>query len=335
VNAIENQLDEKTMQAIVQDVYGSADVLFLSQIARPKCGDDEVLVQVHAAGVDRGVWHLMTGQPYLMRVIGFGFFGPKARVRGMDVAGRVVAAGKNVTQLRIGEEVFGAAEGSFAEYARVRADRCARKPANLSFVQAAAVPVSATTALKAVRDVAAVKPGQKVLVIGAAGGVGTFAVQLAKVFGAEVTGVCSTTKLDLVRSIGADAVIDYTREDFTNGARRYDVILDIAGNRPVSRLRRALTKNGVLVLVGGEGNGRLFGGLDRQLGALVRSLFSSQKTRMFVSLTRREDLLFLTELIESGKLSPVIDRTYPLRDVPDAIRQLESGQTRGKLVITV
>lgn len=331
MNAIENQ----TMQAIVQDVYGSTDVLSLANIERPTVGDDELLVRVHAAGVDRGVCHLMTGKPYLMRVIGFGFRGPKVRVRGIEVAGVVAAVGKNVKDFHVGDEVFGAGEGSFAEYARVRADRCARKPSNLTFIQAAAVPVSAATALKAVRDVAAVKAGQKVLVIGAAGGVGTYAVQLCKAFGAEVTGVCSTSKLDLVRSIGADFVIDYTREDFVDGARRYDVILDIAGNRAVSQLRRALTETGVLVFVGGEDGGSIFGGLDRQLGGMIGALFSKQKVRSFVSMTSRQDLQALTELIESGKLTPIIDRTYPLASTADAIRQLENSKTRGKLVITI
>lgn len=330
-----NTTDSQTMQAIVQDVYGSAEVLSLANIARPKVGDDELLVRVQAAGVDRGVCHLMTGKPYLMRVIGFGFRGPKARVRGIEVAGLVVAVGKNVQGFHVGDEVFGAGDGSFAEYVRVRADRCARKPSNLTFTQAAAVPVSATTALRAVRDVAAVKAGQKVLITGAAGGVGTYAVQLCKAYGAEVTAVCSTSKMDLVRSIGADFVIDYTREDFVDGSQRYDVILDIAGNRAVSRMRRVLTSNGTLVFVGGEDGGSVFGGLDRQLGGMIGALFSKQKVRSFVALTNTKDLQALTTLLESGKLTPIIDRTYPLANTPDAIVRIESGQTRGKLVITI
>lgn len=238
------------MKAIVQDTYGSPDVLQLREIDTPVVGDDEVLVQVHAAGVDQGVWHLMAGLPYLMRIAGFGFRAPKNPVRGYDVAGRVEAVGENVTRFQPGDEVFGTCRGSFAEYACARPDRLAFKPANLSFEKAAAVPISGYAALQAVRDQGKVRPGQRVLIIGAGGGVGTFAVQLAKAFGAEVTGVCSTSKTDLVRSIGADRVIDYTREDFADGRNRYDVILDIAGNRSLSHLRRALAPEGTLVIVG-------------------------------------------------------------------------------------
>lgn len=247
------------MKAIVQDMYGSPDVLQLREIDTPVAGEDEVLVRVHAAGVDQGVWHLMAGLPYLMRIAGFGLRAPKNPVRGYDVAGRVEAVGKNVTRFQSGEEVFGTCRGSFAEYACARADRLAPKPSNLTFEQAAAVPISGYAALQAVRDQGKVRPGQRVLIIGAGGGVGTFAVQLAKAFGAEVTGVCSTTKVELVRSIGADRVIDYTREDFADGRSRYDVILDIAGNRSLSHLRRALAPEGTLVIVGGEGGGRWLG----------------------------------------------------------------------------
>jgi NADPH:quinone reductase-like Zn-dependent oxidoreductase len=323
------------MKAIVQDAYGSADVLELREIEKPKIGDDEVLVRVHAAGVDRGVWHLMTGQAYLIRLAGYGVRKPKNPVRGREVAGRVEAIGKDVTRFRPGDEVMGASEGSFAEYARAREDKLAPKPANLTFEQAAAVPISASTALQAVRDKGQVRPGQKVLIIGASGGVGTFAVQLAKAFGAEVTGVCSTAKVDLVRSIGADHVIDYTREDFADGRQRYDLILDIGGNRSISHLRRALTPEGTLVLVGGEGGGRWFGGMERQVRALAISPFVSQKLRMFVAREHYEALLVLTELIEAGKVLPIVDRTYPLSDASDAIRYLEAGQARGKVVITV
>jgi NADPH:quinone reductase-like Zn-dependent oxidoreductase len=324
------------MKAIVQETYGSADVLELREIDKPVVGDDDVLVRVRAAGLDPGVWHLTTGLPYLVRIMGYGLRKPKARVRGRDLAGRVEAVGKNVTQFQPGDEVFGTCDdGSFAEHACARADRFAPKPANLSFEQAAAVPVSACTALQGLHDKGQVQPGQKVLIIGAAGGVGSFAVQLAKAFGAEVTGVCSTTKADLVRSIGADHVIDYTREDFADGRQRYDVILDTAGRRSLSHLRRALTSRGTLVLVGGEGGGRWTGGFERSLWALMLSPFVGQKLRALVSTEREEDLQSLRELIEAGKVTPVIDRTYALSEVPDAIRYLEEGHARGKVVITV
>ncbi len=324
------------MKAAVQDTYGSPDVLEVREIDKPVVGDDDLLVRVHAAGVDPGVWHLMTGLPYLVRVMGYGLRRPKVGIRGRDVAGRVEAVGRNVTQVQPGEEVFGICDGSFAEYVRARPDKLAPKPANLTFEQAAAVPISALTALQALRDKGTVQPGQKVLIIGAAGGVGTFAVQLAKAFGAEVTGVCSTTKVDLVRSIGADHVIDYTREDFADGARHYDLILDTAGRRSLSHLRRALAPRGTLVIVGGEGGGRWLGGFDRQiLRAPIVSLFVRQTLRPLTSRERREDLLVLKELIEAGKVTPVIDRTYPLSEVPKAIRHLEEGHARGKIVIRV
>jgi len=322
------------MKAIVQDRYGSVDVLRLQDIDRPELGDDDVLVRVLAAGVDPGVWHLMTGLPYLVR-LGFGLRAPKTPVRGMDVAGRVEAVGENVTQFEVGDEVFGTCNGSFAEYARATEDKLALKPANLSFEQAAAVPVSACTALHALRDSGEVRAGQKVLIVGASGGVGTFAVQLAKAFGAQVTGVCSTTKLELVRSIGADHVIDYTRDDFSQMGQRYDLILDIAGNRSLSLLRSALTPEGTLVIVGGEGGGPWLGGTDRQVRALILSPFVRHNLRNFISVENKEDLLVLKELIESGKVTPVIDRTYPLREAPDAIRYLEDGHARGKVVIKV
>ncbi|MGB9339273.1 MAG: NAD(P)-dependent alcohol dehydrogenase [Polyangiales bacterium] len=322
------------MKAIVQDRYGSVDVLRLQDIDRPELGDDDVLVRVLAAGVDPGVWHLMTGLPYLVR-LGFGLRAPKTPVRGMDVAGRVEAVGENVTQFEIGDEVFGTCNGSFAEYACAREDKLVFKPANLSFEQAAAVPVSACTALHALRDSGEVRAGQKVLIVGASGGVGTFAVQLAKAFGAQVTGVCSTTKLELVRSIGADHVIDYTRDDFSQMGQRYDLILDIAGNRSLSLLRSALTPEGTLVIVGGEGGGPWLGGTDRQVRALILSPFVRHNLRNFISVENKGDLLVLKELIESGKVTPVIDRTYPLREAPDAIRYLEDGEARGKVVIKV
>jgi NADPH:quinone reductase-like Zn-dependent oxidoreductase len=324
------------MKAVVQGTYGAAEVLELREIDKPVVGDDEVLVQVRAAGVDPGVWHLMTGLPYLVRVMGYGLRTPKVGIRGRDVAGRVEAVGTNVTRFHPGDEVFGIGEGSFAEYACARADKLAPKPANLTFEQAAAVPISALTALQALRDTGTVQPGQQVLVIGAAGGVGTFAVQLAKAFGAEVTGVCSTTKVDLVRSLGAGEVIDYTGEDFADGAGRWDLIVDTAGRRSLSQLRRALAPRGTLVIVGGEGGGRWLGGFDRQiLRAPLLSALVRQRLRPLVSKERRDDLVVLKELIEAGNLTPVIDRTYSLREAPAAIRHLEAGHARGKTVITV
>jgi NADPH:quinone reductase-like Zn-dependent oxidoreductase len=303
------------MNAIVQDRYGSADVLELRDVQKPQPGDDELLIRVHAAGVDPGVWHLMTGLPYLVRVMGFGLRKPKIRIRGTDVAGTIEVAGRNVTQLKEGDQVYGTCDGSFAEYACAKAERFAPKPANLSFEQAAAVPVSGMTALNGLRDAGKLQPGQKVLIIGAAGGVGTYAVQLAKAFGAAVTGVCSTSKAELVRAIGADEVVDYTREDFTDGTRQFDLILDTAGRRPLSQLRRALTPQGTLVIVGGEGGDRWLGGL--------------------ISKERQQDLLALKDLIEAGKLTPVIGRTFPLSEAPQAIRYLEQGHARGKVVLTV
>jgi NADPH:quinone reductase-like Zn-dependent oxidoreductase len=326
-----------TMQAIVQDAYGSADVLELRDIDKPVPKANEVLVRVHAAVLHRGDWHVMTGLPYLIRLVvpTLGLRKPKVPVRGMDVAGQVEAVGPNVTRFQLGDAVFGWCEGSFAEYAVAPEDQLAPKPANLSFEQAAAVPISGFAALQALRDVGEVQAGQQVLVIGAAGGVGSFAVQLAKAYGAQVTGVASTSQLELVRSIGADDVIDYTREDVTDGTRRWDLILDTAGRRTLSQLRRALTPKGTLVIVGGEGAGRWMGGFTRNLRAPVLSRFVGQRLRMLASKERPEDLQTLRELLEAGKLTPRIGRTYPLREVPEAMRALEAGHTRGKVVITV
>ena len=323
------------MKAIVQDEYGSPDVLELRDIDKPEIADEEVLLRVHAAGVDRSVWHIMTGQPYLMRIGGYGLRAPKNPVPGMEVAGVVEAVGKNVTRLQPGDEVFGIGKGSYAEYARAPEDKLALKPPNLTFEQAAVVAISGSAALQGLRDHGRVEPGQKALIIGASGGVGTFAVQIAKAWGADVTGVCSTRKVEMVRSIGADHVIDYTREDFAEGDPRYDLILDIGGNSSLARLRRALTPQGTLVIVGGEGGGQWFGGIDRQLRALMLSRFGDQKLRTFVSTQNHEDLLVLKEFLESGKLTPVIDRSYPLSEVPEAIRYLEEGHAQGKVVITV
>jgi len=322
------------VKAIVHDTYGPPDVLELRDIAKPLIGNDDVLIRVHAAGLDPSVWHLMTGLPYLVRFM-FGLRKPKTLVRGWDVAGVVEAVGQNVTKFRPGDEVFGSCRGAFAEYASARADRLLPKPANLTFEQAAAVTVSACTALQALRDAGNVQPGQHVLIIGAGGGVGTFAVQIAKAFGAEVTGVCSTTKTDLVRSIGADHTIDYTREDFADGRQRYDLILDMAGNRSMPHLRRALTPLGTVVLVGGEGGGRWFGGVGRSLMWLALSLFGRKKLRLLMATVRTDDLQTLKELIDAEKVTPVIDRTYPLSEVPNAIRSWERGHARGKVVIIV
>jgi len=325
-----------TMQAIVQDEYGEAeDVLRLAETDMPDIGDDEVLLEIRAAAVDRGTWHIMAGLPYPIRAAGFGLRKPKYLNPGRSLAGTVRAVGKHVTTLRPGDEVFGIGDGAFAEFACARADKLAPKPENVTFGQAAAVPISALTALQAVRDRGQVKAGQAVLIIGASGGVGTFAVQIAKAFGAEVTGVCSTTKVDMVRSIGADHVIDYTDADFADDERRYDVIIDIGGNSSLTHLRRALTSKGTLVITGGETDGRWLGGSDRQLRAIMLSPFVSQKLGTFVCSENNEDLLALTELIESGKVTPVIDKTYPLTEVPAAIQYLKDGRARGKVVIAV
>jgi NADPH:quinone reductase-like Zn-dependent oxidoreductase len=324
------------MRAIVQDTYGPADVLELREIERPEVGENDVLVRVRAAGSGPDVWHIMTGQPYMARAA-LGFRRPKVRVRGWDVAGTVEAVGASVTDFRPGDEVMGVAEGgSFAEYAVTSPDKLVPKPANLSFEQAAALPISGVTALQAFRDKAHAQPGQTVLVIGAGGGVGTLAVQLAKSFGAHVTGVASSSKLDLVRSIGADDVIDYTREDFTNGSMKWDVILDTAGRRPLRRLRRALTPKGTLVVVGGDGGGRWTGGFFRGMlrGPLV-SPFVGQKLMGLNSKVTRADLQGVAELAEAGKLTPVIGHTYALSETPEAIRELEAGHAAGKLVIAV
>ncbi len=325
------------MKAIVQDQYGGPDVLEFRDIDQPVPTDNEVLIRVHAAGLHRGDWHVMTGLPYLIRIVvpTLGLRKPKVPVRGMDVAGRVEAVGSNVTRFQPGAAVFGWCDGSFAEYASAPEDQFAAKPATLSFEQAAVVPISGFAALQGLRDEGEVQAGQQVLVIGAAGGVGSFAVQLAKAFGAQVTGVCSTTQVDLVGSLGADQVIDYTRDDPTDGTRHWDLILDTAGRRSLSQLRRALTPRGTLVIVGGEGAGRWLGGFDRQLRAVVLSRLVGQRLRMLSSKPRQEDLQVLRELAEAGKLTPVIGRTYPLREVPEAMRQLVQGHGGGKVVITV
>ena len=323
-----------SVKAIIRDAYGSVDVLRLADIDQSVAGDADVLVRVHAAGVDQGVWHLMTGTPYVMRLAGFGIRAPKNPLLGYDVAGRVEAVGAQVTEFQTGQEVFGTCRGSFAEYAVARPDRLLSKPDNVSFEEAAAVPISGYAALQAVREHGGVRPGQRVLIIGAGGGVGTLAVQIAKAEGAEVTGVCSASKTELVRSVGADHVIDYSREDFADGRNRYDVILDIAGNRSLSELRRALTPRGTLVIVGGEDAGNWLG-VRRQLRAAALSPFVRQKLGFFISKERRQDLEELRRLLEAGTIRPVVDRTFALEEVPAAIRYLRDGHARGKVVITI
>jgi NADPH:quinone reductase-like Zn-dependent oxidoreductase len=323
------------MRAIVQDAYGSSDVLRSAEIDRPEVAANEVLVEVVAAGMDRGTWHSMAGKPYLMRIMGFGFRRPKNRVPGLDVSGTVVAVGSEVTRFKPGDEVFGMSRGAFAEYASVREDKLARKPPSLSFEQAAVVPISGGTAIQGLCDSGHIEAGQTVLVIGASGGVGTYAVQLAKAYGAEVTGVSSPAKVDLVRSIGADHVLDYTRDDYLDGSKKYDLILDIGGNNSLSRLRRALAPKGTLVIVGGEEGGNVTGGFGRQIRALVLSLFVGQRLTMLASKERHTDLEALSPLLENGQVTPVIDRTYTLAEVPDAMAHLEAGHARGKIAITI
>ena len=321
------------MKAIIQKAYGSPEVLELRDIDKPGIGDHDVSVRVHAAGVHRGDWLVMRGLPYIAR-LGYGLLTPKNSVPGMEVAGRVEAVGNNVTKFRPGNEVFGWCNGAFAEYVSVSEGALAMKPSNITLEQAAAFPISAFAALQALRDTGRIQPAHRVLIIGASGGVGTFAVQIAKSYGAEVTGVCSAKNVEMVRSIGADHVIDYAREDFADGKRRYDMILDTAGNRSLSHLRRALTPQGTLVLVGGSGGPWLMG-TERTLRALMLSPFVRQRLRGFLSQPKKEDLAVLKTLVEAGKVTPVIDRTYPLSEVPDAMRYLEQQLPGGKLVVTM
>jgi NADPH:quinone reductase-like Zn-dependent oxidoreductase len=321
----------RTMRAIVQDAYGSPSALRLASVDVPKIADHDVLIRVHAAGLHIGDWHAMRGLPYLMRVTGPRR--PASRIRGMDAAGTVEAVGKNVTGLQVGDGVFGICGGAFAEFARASADRLAPKPTNLTFEQAAAVPTSGVTALRALRDQGHIQAAQKVLIVGASGGVGLFAVQIARAFGAEVTGVASSEKMELVRSLGADHVIDYTRQDFSRGGQRYDLIVDTGGNRSLSDLRRALAPRGTLVIVGGESDDRWFGGIGRQLRASMLSPFVGQRMGTLLAIANRADLLVLKDLIESGRVRPVIGRTYSLSEVPEAMRHLEERRALGKVVI--
>jgi NADPH:quinone reductase-like Zn-dependent oxidoreductase len=326
--------DAQTMRAVIQGAYGSSDTWHLADTGVPHIGASEVLVHVRAAGLDRGTWHLMTGRPYVMRGMGFGLRAPKNRTPGRALAGTVVAVGAKTTRFSPGDEVFGIGRGTLADYAAAREDKLAPKPTNLTFEQAAVVPISATTADQALRA-GRIEAGQKVLIIGASGGVGTYAVQIAKALGAAVTGVASTAKTDLVRSLGADHVIDYTTEDATDGSRRYDLILDVGGNTPLRHLRRALTPTGILVLVGGEGGGDWTGGIGRSLRARLWSIVLRQRLTMLVSSERSTELQALTDLIESGRITPVIDRTYPLDQARTAMRDLEAGHVRGKVAITL
>jgi NADPH:quinone reductase-like Zn-dependent oxidoreductase len=327
----------RPMKAIVYCDYGTADVLRLEDVETPVPGDDELLVRVHAAGVNPLDWHYMRGTPYVMR-LGSGLRKPKDTRVGVDYAGTVEAVGRNVTRFKPGDEVFGGRSGALAQYVVVRQDRAvALKPANVSFEQAGVVGIAGTTALQGLRDAGALQPGQKVLINGASGGVGTFAVQIAKSMGAEVTGVSSTRNLELVRSLGADHVIDYTKQDYAAGAERYDVILDNVGNRSLAENRRVLAPTGRYVLIGGGGpdDGHWIGPFVKPLQALVLSPFVSQHMGMFLANLSGDDLQHLGELMQSGAVAPVIDRRYPLEQTPEAIRYLEAGRARGKVVVTV
>jgi len=325
----------RTMRAVVQRSYGSAETLTLGEMARPVAGTGQVLLEVHAAGVDRGTWHLMTGLPYIMRVMGFGLTRPKDPVPGADVAGRVVAVGPGVERFKVGDEVFGIARGSYAEYAVAEADKLAHKPTAISFEQAAVASVSGITALQALTEIGKLERGQDVLVIGASGGVGSYAVQIAKALGARVTGVASARKADLVRSLGADAVIDYAAGDYLDGSMRYDLVIDIGGRNPLRRLRRALTPRGTLVIVGGEGGDRLTGGFGRQLRAALLSPFISQRMAMFISTEHYRYIETLAGFIERGEVTPAVGRRYRLDEAPAAIADLAAGRAEGKSVIVV
>lgn len=324
-----------TMQAVVQERYGSADVLTIAEIDRPEIGPDEVLIEVAAAGVDRGVWHLVTGQPYLVRLAGYGITRPKDPVPGLDVSGKVVAVGAEVERFEIGDDVFGIAQGAYAEYASAKESKLARKPASLDFDQAAVAAISGITALQALTDVGDVQPGQAVLVIGASGGVGSYAVQLARALGATVTGVASAAKSDLVQSLGADHFIDYAAVDYLDGSVRYDLIVDIGGLNPIRKLRKALAPEGTLVIVGGEGGGRWTGGIGRQLRAKMVSPFVSQRLTFFLSKEHHAHMERLAHYMESGEVVPAVGRHYRLAAAPTAITDLEAGRTSGKSVIVV
>lgn len=320
--------------AVVQRQYGGTEQLHLAEVPMPTPGPTEVLVRVQAAGVDRGTWHLMTGLPYAVR-LGFGLRRPKHPIPGRDVAGVVVALGAQVRDVQVGDEIMGTADGSFAEYAVVPEGRLTRKPARLSMEQAAVLPISGLTALQAVRDAGRVQPGQHVLVLGASGGVGSYAVQIAAALGAVVTGMASGAKADLVRDLGATHVLDYARDDISGDGARYDVIIDTGGNRPIAKLRRALTSTGTLVIVGGETDGRWLGGAQRQLGALARSPFVGQRLTALLSSENGEDLAALARLVDEGSLTPALERTYALHEAGKALDHLAAGHVRGKVALTV
>jgi NADPH:quinone reductase-like Zn-dependent oxidoreductase len=326
---------DQKMLAVVQDRYGSAEILTTDEVDPPFIAADEVLIEVVAAGVDRGVWHLVTGRPYLVRLAGYGVVRPKNPIPGLDVAGRVVAVGEKVRRFEVGDEVFGIAIGSFAEYAAAKEDKLAHKPAGLSFEEAAVAAISGITALQALTDVGEVMPGQRVLVIGASGAVGSFAVQIAKALGAVVTGVASAAKADLVRSLGADDVIDYRAGDYLSGDTHYDLIIDIGGLNPVLRMRRALKPEGTLVIVGGEGGGPVAGGIGRQLRAKLLSPFVSQSLTFFLSTEHYSHMERLAGYLGTGEVTPAVSRTYGLDDVAAALSDLEAGRARGKTVIVV
>ncbi|WP_033822477.1 NAD(P)-dependent alcohol dehydrogenase [Kitasatospora sp. MBT63] len=323
------------MRAIVHDSYGPPEILRVEELPRPVPGSGEVLVRIHAAGVDPGVWHLTTGKPYLVRALGFGLRAPKLRIRGLDLAGVVEAVGPGVSRFAPDDEVYGTCDGSYAEYATTSQDRLARKPAGLTFEQAAAVPVSGCTALQALRDSGRLQSGGRVLVLGASGGVGSFAVQLAKASGAHVTGVCSPGKADLVRALGADEVVDYTRDDPTDGPGRYDLVLDAGGNRTLGRLRRILAPGGTLVLVGGESGGNWTGGFDRQLRAVLLPPIGGRRVRAVAGKPNHDDLAALADLVEAGSVVPALDRSYGMDEAADAINDLMKGHVRGKAVIRI
>ena len=325
----------QSMQAIVQEKFGSADTLHLGVIARPGIESDEVLVEIVAAGVDRGTWHVMTGQPYLIRVAGYGFLKPKANVPGFDMAGRVVAIGADVTRFAVGDEVFGIANGAFAEYAAASESKVAQKPSNVTFEDAAVAAVSGITALQALTEVGTLRPGQDVLIIGASGGVGTYALQLAKAFGGRVTAVVGTRNVEMVRSLGADQVIDYRHEDFVTTGDRFDLILDIGGRNSVSRLRSALAERGTLVIVGGEGGNKVTGGIGRQLRAMVLSVFVKQRMTTFISKEQASYMEQLAGYMDSGVVESAIGQRFGLSEVPKAIRMMEAGETSGKSVVVI
>lgn len=324
-----------TMRAVIQRRYGAADVLDVTTVHRPTIADDEVMIEVEAAGLDRGVWHLMTGKPYLIRIMGYGLTRPKTAVPGMDVAGRVVATGDDVTRFTVGDEVFGIGIGTYAEFAAAKESKLVHKPDTITYEQAAASTISGITALEALTTVGRLEPGQQVLVIGASGGVGSFTVQLAKALGATVTGVASTSKLDAVRHLGADHVIDYTEQNIDDDERRYDLIIDTGGRNRLSRLRRALTPTGTLVIVGGEDGDRLTGGIGRQLRAALLSPFVKQRLTFFMSSESLESIEAIAEHLSRGTVSAAIGRQFTLAEVPRAIEAMEAGTLTAKAVIKI